>query len=60
MIQTAEAIGDKWVVSSGLNAGEKVIIEGLLKAKPGNEVVPEPFHPKAETSQAQVPGNKKG
>ena len=60
MIQTAEAVGDKWVVSSGLNAGERVIIEGLLKAKPGKEVVPEPFQPKAETSQVQGPQGKKG
>lgn len=60
MIQTAEAVGDKWVVSSGLNAGERVIIEGLLKAKPGAQVVPEPFQPKNATSQVPGPEGKKG
>lgn len=50
MIETDNAVGDKWVVTSGLKAGEKVIIEGLLKARPGAEVVPEPFIPKAETA----------
>lgn len=60
MIQTAEAVGDKWVVSSGLNAGEKVIIEGLLKARPGAQVVPEPFLPKVETSQVPPPSKEKG
>jgi membrane fusion protein (multidrug efflux system) len=61
LIQTDNAVGDKWVVTSGLKAGEKVIIEGLLKARPGLPVVPEPFAPKTETSQstAQAP-NKKG
>ncbi|WP_035613017.1 efflux RND transporter periplasmic adaptor subunit [Haloferula sp. BvORR071] len=62
-IQTAEAVGDKWVVSSGLNPGEKVIIEGLLKAKPGAAVVPEPFQPapaKVETSQSAPAAGKKG
>ncbi len=43
MIQTGEAIGDKWIVSSGLAPGEKVIIEGLLKARPGAALVPSAF-----------------
>ena len=45
MIRTAEGVGDKWVVASGLQAGERVIIEGLLKAKPGAPIVPEPYAP---------------
>jgi membrane fusion protein (multidrug efflux system) len=49
LIQTGDIAGDKWVVTSGLKAGERVIIEGLLKARPGAPVVPEPF----------VPANKK-
>jgi len=32
-IETTAAIGDKWLVTSGLKAGDKVIIEGLQKAK---------------------------
>lgn len=43
IIKTSKPIGDKWVVTSGLKAGEKVIIEGLLKAHPGAEVVATPF-----------------
>lgn len=42
-IKTAEHTGDKWVVTEGLEPGEHVIMEGLLKARPGAEVVPEPF-----------------
>ncbi len=52
LIQTDNAVGDKWIVTSGLKAGERVIIEGHLKAHPGAPVIPEPFVPKAETSQA--------
>lgn len=48
MIQTDNAVGDKWVVTEGLKAGEKVVIEGHLKTKPGAPVVPEPFTPKTE------------
>jgi membrane fusion protein (multidrug efflux system) len=51
MIETDNAVGDKWVVTSGLKAGEKVIIEGLLKARPGAPVVPEPFVPKVDTAE---------
>ncbi|MGL4399268.1 MAG: efflux RND transporter periplasmic adaptor subunit [Luteolibacter sp.] len=48
LVQTGEMSGDKWVVSSGLKAGEKIIIEGLLKARPGAPVVPEPYVPEAK------------
>ncbi len=42
-VETGEMTGDKWVVTSGLQAGEKVIMEGHLKVRPGAPVVPEPF-----------------
>jgi len=52
MVQTGEITGDKWVVTSGLKAGEKVIMEGHLKARPGALVVPEPFVAKEQASTA--------
>jgi membrane fusion protein, multidrug efflux system len=39
---TDRAIGDAWLVSSGLKAGEQVIVEGLQKVRPGVEVTPVP------------------
>ena len=38
---TERAIGDKWLVTDGLKAGDRVIVEGLQFAKPGSEVKPE-------------------
>ena len=32
------AIGDQWLVSSGLTSGERVIVEGMQKARPGSSV----------------------
>lgn len=32
------AIGDKWLVSSGLNPGDKVIVEGVQRVRPGFSV----------------------
>ncbi|MCK9273475.1 MAG: efflux RND transporter periplasmic adaptor subunit [Syntrophales bacterium] len=37
------AIGDKWLVSSGLTAGDRVIIEGMQKVQPGDSVKIVPF-----------------
>lgn len=48
-VQTGEIFGDKWVITSGLKPGERVIMEGHLKARPGAPVVPEPFAPAAVT-----------
>lgn len=52
VITTGEMTGGKWIVTSGLNAGERVIIEGLQKAKPGAEVQPAPYQP-AEPAGAE-------
>ena len=35
---TVEAVGDAWLVPAGLKAGERLIVEGQLKAKPGKPV----------------------
>ncbi len=38
---TGQAIAGKWLIQSGLKAGDKVIVEGQLKIKPGMTVKPE-------------------
>ncbi|QIB65134.1 efflux RND transporter periplasmic adaptor subunit [Kineobactrum salinum] len=35
-VTVSRSIGDKWLVEGGLNAGERVIIEGLQKVQPGD------------------------
>ena len=32
--------GPDWLVKSGVNAGERIVVEGLLKARPGSAVKP--------------------
>ena len=39
VIKTDRAIGDKWLVTDGLKAGDRVIVDGLQKAHPGSNVV---------------------
>lgn len=41
-IKADRTIGDKWLVTSGLAAGDKVITEGLDKVKPNQPVHPVP------------------
>jgi membrane fusion protein (multidrug efflux system) len=38
IIKTEQSIGDKWVVTEGLAPGDRVIVEGLQKARPGSPV----------------------
>ena len=44
------AIGSEWLVSSGLEPGDKVIVEGMLKVKPGIPVKAVPFEPGEKSS----------
>jgi membrane fusion protein (multidrug efflux system) len=37
-LQTGPTIGDKWLVLSGLRAGDRLIVEGLQKVQPGAPV----------------------
>ena len=37
---TSGTYGGKWVVDSGLNAGDRVIVQGTEKARPGTTVKP--------------------
>ncbi len=55
-ITTARVQGQYWVVTAGLNAGDKVITQGLSKIKPGQGIKPVP----ANTPQnVQVPPGMK-
>nr|WP_320132388.1 efflux RND transporter periplasmic adaptor subunit [uncultured Holophaga sp.] len=42
-------MGDKWLVTSGLQAGDRLIVEGLQKIRPGMPVKATPFQPQAAT-----------
>ncbi|WP_435929336.1 multidrug efflux RND transporter periplasmic adaptor subunit AcrA [Dryocola sp. BD613] len=37
-LKTSQAIGDKWLVTDGLQTGDRVIVTGLQKVKPGVQV----------------------
>jgi len=51
-LATERAIGDKWLVTDGVKAGDRVIVEGLQYAKPGATVKPEEQQPAAAAAVA--------
>jgi membrane fusion protein (multidrug efflux system) len=42
-VTVGERIGAEWIISKGLQAGERVIAEGTQKVRPGMTVDPKPF-----------------
>jgi membrane fusion protein (multidrug efflux system) len=42
-ITVSQTVGDKWLVTGGLKAGEKVIVEGLQRVHPDTQLKPAPL-----------------
>src|SRR6202008_2365149 len=42
VVTADRAINGEWLITAGLNAGDRVIVDGLQKAKPGSPVKPVP------------------
>jgi membrane fusion protein (multidrug efflux system) len=55
-VVATRTIGDKWLVTSGLKPGDRVIVEGLGKVKPNQVVRPVP----AGSAAARRPGGAAG
>lgn len=61
VIKVSRTVGDKWLVGEGLKVGDRVILEGLQKARPGTVVKAVPFgaKPDAPSAAAQPAAVKK-
>jgi len=44
-VVTGERVDERWVIQQGLQPGDRVIVEGVQKARPGAVVNPRPYHP---------------
>jgi membrane fusion protein (multidrug efflux system) len=51
------AIGDQWLVSSGLKPGERLIVEGMMKVRPGAAVKAVPWK-NPQAGKAAGPANR--
>jgi len=54
-LELDRAMGDRWLVTRGLKAGDRLIVEGLQKVRPGSQVKVIPF-----TGPAADPSNPGG
>lgn len=55
VIVAPRTIGENWLVTSGLSAGERVVVEGAMMLRPGAPVKPVPWNPNAKPQQQQQP-----
>jgi membrane fusion protein (multidrug efflux system) len=54
-LKTERAVGDQWLVSDGLKEGEKVIVDGLQRVRPGMEVTATEWTPAAPAGAPSAP-----
>ena len=56
-VKPGERFGAEWIINEGLKAGEKIVVEGTQKVRPGALVAPTPFAsaPSPEGSTSKRP-----
>lgn len=59
IIKVARTVGDSWLVTDGLKAGDRVILEGIQRARPGTAVKAVPFGSKPAAASVGVAQAKK-
>lgn len=48
-----------WIVRKGLNPGDKVVVDGFIRVRPGNPVRPVPYQPPTPAGAPAVPATDK-
>ncbi|MFC0218881.1 membrane fusion protein (multidrug efflux system) [Pseudochelatococcus lubricantis] len=51
-VRAGRIVGERWVISEGLKPGEKVVVEGFQKIRPGAPVAPQDWKPGGATAAA--------
>jgi membrane fusion protein, multidrug efflux system len=55
-IETSGIQGKDWIVTKGLTAGDKIVVDGVAKVKPEQQVVSKPYQPQAAGQQPAQAG----
>jgi len=53
-VQTRGVLGSNWIITGGLTAGDRVVVEGLQKIHPGAQVRAEEFGSQTRTARADT------
>lgn len=51
-IKVVRTVGDRWLLRTGVKAGDRIILEGLQRARPGTQVKAVPFGDKPQAMPA--------
>lgn len=57
-VEVSRAVGSQWVVDAGLQAGDRVVVEGFQSIRPGDEVKPRPVSAETTVAPAVHPQGK--
>jgi membrane fusion protein (multidrug efflux system) len=57
VVKTAERVGENWIVEQGLKPGDRIVVEGQLRVRPGVQVRVEPY--RAPAGQQEAPSAAK-
>lgn len=49
-VEAGRVVGDRWVIDRGLSDGERVVVEGFQKIRPGAPVTPQAWAPGGDAS----------
>jgi len=58
-IETSGVQGQNWIVTNGLKAGDKVIVDGVAKVKEGQQVTAKPYQAQPANPQGAAPSAAK-
>jgi RND family efflux transporter MFP subunit len=58
-VQVGKQIGKDWLIEGGLEPNDRIVVEGLEKARDGSEVEPVPYSPKGQLAVALARGEPK-
>jgi RND family efflux transporter MFP subunit len=58
-VQVGPQIGSEWLIEKGLEPNDRVVAEGVLKVKEGNEVNPQPYNAATATTNNAAPATNK-
>ena len=54
-VELARALDSRWLVDSGLKAGERLVVDGFQRIKPGDKVSPQAVELNAKNGGAAIP-----
>jgi membrane fusion protein (multidrug efflux system) len=57
-VTTGDRVGNSWIVEQGLQPGDRVVVEGQQKVRPGSKVQPQPYRaPESAPATPRKAGN---